>query len=335
MTGRASGQRPVVAVLVRRGQRPPGLEPVEEAAVVRYAASLEELRDALAGADAALVWNFQSSILRDAWAHARHLRWIHVAAAGVDTVLFPELASSGVTLTNSRGVFDHAMGEYVLGLLLMFAKDSAATIGLQRRHAWQFRETEMLRGQTALVVGAGGIGRAIGRLARCVGMRVIGAARTARASDPDLGRIVGARDLGAVLPEADYVVVAVPLTPETKGLFGEAAFARMKPTARLINVGRGPIVDEDALLAALLAKRIAGAALDVFREEPLPTDHPFWDMSGVIVSPHMSGDFAGSQDALAELFCENFARWRGGDPLLNVVDKRRGYVPADAGGDGA
>lgn len=325
-------QRPVVAVLVgAHGQRPAGLEPVAEAAVVRYAASLQELRDALDGAHAALVWNFQSSMLRDAWARARHLRWVHVAGAGVDTVLFPELASSGVTLTNSRGVFDDAIGEYVLGLMLSFVKDLAATIDLQRRHAWQFRETAMLRGQTVLVVGAGGIGRAIARLARCVGMRVIGAARTARSSDPDLGRIVAARDLEAVLAEADYVVVAAPLTSETKGMFGAAAFARMKPTARLINVGRGPIVDEDALLAALRSKRIAGAALDVFTDEPLPADHPFWDLPGVIVSPHMSGDFAGCQAALAELFRENFARWRRGESLLNVVDKRRGYVPTRAG----
>ncbi len=321
-------QKPLVAVLARvQGQRPPGLEPVAEVATIRNAVSVQELKDALDDAYVLLVWDFRSPKLGDAWPHARRLRWVHVAGVGVEAVLFPELVSSRVTLTNSRGVFDQAIAEYVLGFMLAFAKGFPMTFDLQRRHAWQHRETEQLRGQTVLVVGAGGIGRAIGRLARCVGMHVMGVARTARPSDPDLGRVVAVRDLGAILAEADYVVIAVPLTSETKGMFGAAALDRMKQTARLINVGRGPTVDEDALLNALRSKRIAGAAMDVFMEEPLPKDHLFWDLPGVIVSPHMSGDFTGWASELSRLFVENFLRWRRGERLLNVVDKRRGYVP--------
>ena len=323
-----AGRKPAVVVLAAaRGPRPAGLDRVAREAAIHYAVSDRALARGLAEAEVLLVWDFRSAKLRDAWPAARRLRWVHVAGAGVDTVLFPELASSRVILTNSRGVFDQAIAEYVLGLMLVFAKDFATTFELQRRHVWRHRATEHLRGQTLLVVGAGGIGRTIGRLARCAGMRVSGVARTARA-DRDLGRIAAVRDLPDVVGQADYVVIATPLTPKTKGLFGAAAFRRMRPTARLINVGRGPVVDEAALLRALRSRRIAGAALDVFMQEPLPPGHPFWDAPGLIVSPHMCGDFRGWTSALSQLFVENYRRWRRGMPLLNVVDKTLGFVPA-------
>ena len=327
--GRSPARRPVVGVLADgQGSRPVGLEPLAEVAAIRHASSARGLARVLADAEVLLLWNFRSQKLRDAWPRARRLRWIHATGAGVDTVLFPELVSSGVILTNSVGVFDQAIAEYVLGLMLLFAKDLGRTVDLQRRHAWQHRDTEFLQGQTALVVGAGGIGRTVARLARCAGMRVLAVARTARAGDPDLGKVAAVRDLPAVLGEADYVVIAAPLTAETRSLFGDAEFARMKRTARLINVGRGAIVDEDALLRALRSKRIAGAALDVFDREPLPKNHPFWDEPGLIVSPHMSGDFLEWQSQIAALFVQNYLRWRRGEPLLNVVDKTLGYVPS-------
>jgi phosphoglycerate dehydrogenase-like enzyme len=330
MSRPAQRQRPVVAILgADHARRPPGLEPVAELATLRFAASLPELSAALQDAQVLFVWDFRSTLLREAWPHARHLEWVHVAGAGVDAVVFPDLAQSDVVLTNSRGVFDQPIAEYVLGLMLAFAKDLPTTLDLQRRHVWQHRESERLAGQTLLVVGAGGIGRAIGRLARAVGLQVLAAARTPRSSDPDLGRVVAMTDLDTVLPQADYVVVAAPLTPETEGIFGAQAFARMKSTARFINVGRGPLVDEAALVDALRSRRIAGAALDVFVHEPLVPDHPLWNLPGLIVSPHMSGDFVGWLPALAKLFVDNFQRWWRGDPLLNVVDKQRGYVPTE------
>ncbi|HKX16442.1 MAG TPA: D-2-hydroxyacid dehydrogenase [bacterium] len=334
--GPGARSRPAVVVLYATN-RPAALEPVAEAAEIRYVASADELRSALAGAPVLFVADFRSGMLRDAWPHARDLRWIHHGGAGVDPLLFPELVSSDVVLTNSGGVFDRAMAEYVLGLVLAFAKDFPRTFDLQRRHEWLHRESERIDGKTVLVVGAGSIGREIGRLLHAAGMRVLGVARRARpaaargssagGNDAAFARVAGIDELQAVLPEADYVVLSLPLTNETRGLFGAAAFARMKPTARFINVGRGAVVDEPALVDALRSRRIAGAAPDVFTSEPLPSDHPLWELPGVIVSPHMSGDFQGWAAVISALFVENFKRWHGGRPLLNVVDKERGYVP--------
>jgi phosphoglycerate dehydrogenase-like enzyme len=298
---------------------------VEAAADIRYA-SARELPVALRGADVLFVWDFLSTAVPDAWPSADRLRWVHIASAGVDRLLFPELVASPVVVTNSRGVFDRPIAEYVLGLILAFAKDLPATLDLQRERSWRHRETERIDTQRVLVVGAGPIGRAIGRLLSAAGMTVTGVGRTARPADPDLGPVHASRELASLLPEADYVVVAAPLTEETRGMLDAAAFARMKPSARLVNVARGPIVVEQDLVAALHEGEIAGAALDVFATEPLPPHHPLWTAPHVIISPHMSGDFMGWLDTLAQLFARNFRRWLAGEELLNVVDKHLGYV---------
>jgi phosphoglycerate dehydrogenase-like enzyme len=318
----------VLAVLRAPDKTPPaGLERVAAIAEIRQAATAAEVPGAVEGAEVLLLWDFRAQMLRDAWTHARALRWIHSTGAGVDAVLFPELVASEVILTNSRGVYDRAIAEYVLGLMLGFAKDVWTTADLQRRREWQYRETEMLADRRVLVVGAGGIGRAVVRLARACGMHTSAVARTAR-TDPELGPVEPYAGLEGAVGAADYVVLAAPLTPETRGLFTAAVLRRMKPTARLINVGRGALVDEAALIDALRAGRIAGAALDVFLQEPLPKDHPFWSLPGVVVSPHMSGDYRGWTETVAALFVDNYLRWRRGEPLLNVVDKRLGYVPS-------
>jgi phosphoglycerate dehydrogenase-like enzyme len=323
----AEQRRPTVVILgATSDEPPPGLEPIAQSACFRFAADAQELEGAIGEADVLFVWDFRSTELRDAWHRVEKLRWVHVAGAGVDAVLFPDIVESQVTITNSRGVFDRSIAEYVLGVMLVFAKDLLQTIGLQQQKKWVHRDTEMLAGHKLLVVGAGSIGRTIARLARCAGMEVDAIARTARYSDEDFGRVFPSEDLDEVLPEADYVVVAAPLTAQTRGMFGAAQFERMKPGARFINVGRGPIVDESALTEALRDGRIAGTALDVFSEEPLPEDSPLWEMPQVVVSPHMSGDFVGWLEALGELFVENFRRWERGDELLNVVDKERGYA---------
>lgn len=300
-----------------------------DSASVRFAMDASELGGTLEGADALFVWDFRATELRDAWHRADRLRWVHVAGAGVDAVLFPDLVESAVTVTNSRGIFDRSIAEYVLGLMLIFAKDFRQSIELQQSKKWVHRESEMLAGKKALVVGAGSIGRTIAGLARCAGMEVEAVARTSRSSDEDFGRVYASEDLGEALSGADYVVIAAPLTPQTEGMFGAAQFELMDSSARLINVGRGPIVDEPALVEALRNGQISGAALDVFLEEPLPEDSPLWEMPGVIVSPHMSGDFLGWLEALGELFVENFERWQRDEELLNVVDKERGYAPSD------
>jgi phosphoglycerate dehydrogenase-like enzyme len=317
---------PVIAVLCGAdGARPPGMEVVEARADVRYtdAAGLAEtLRDA----EALLLWDFFSSAVRDAWSNATSLRWIHVAAAGVDTVMFDDLARSDVAVTNARGVFDRPIAEFVLGSILAFAKDLHHSHDLQLCHTWQHRETVTVAGATALVVGTGAIGREIGRLLRAVGLEVRGAGRAARESDPDFGAVVASSQLVDHVGWADHVVVVAPLTDATRDLVDGEVLSAMKPTAHLVNVGRGPIVNEDALVAALSDGTIAGASLDVFNTEPLPPQHPLWTTRGAVVTPHMSGDAVGWLDTLAEQFVDNALRWLDGAELLNVVDKELGFV---------
>ncbi|KIH96516.1 2-hydroxyacid dehydrogenase [Streptomonospora alba] len=316
------------------GDLPPGSERIEadpRLASVRYATA-DRLHEVLPGAHALFVWDLFSEAVEDAWPKADSLRWVHAATAGVDNLMFDRLVGSDVTVTNSRGVFDEPMAEYVLGLVVAFAKDLPATLDNQRRREWRHRETERVGGKHALVIGTGPIGRAIARQLRAVGMTVEGAGRTARTEDPDFGTVVesslqtAAPGLAEALPRADYVVLAAPLTDATRDLADAAFLARMRPHARLINVGRGQLVDEDALGRALRAEELAGAALDVTRTEPLPEDSPLWSAPGALISPHMSGDVVGWRDELVELFADNLERFLGGSPLRNVVDKRRGYV---------
>jgi phosphoglycerate dehydrogenase-like enzyme len=284
------------------------------------------LADALPGADVLLAWDFHTPALAGAWRSADRLRWVHTASAGVDNVLTPQVAASDVTVTNSRGVFDGAIAEYVLGVVLAFAKDLPGTWDRQRRREWEHRDTERVADTTALVVGVGPIGRAVARLLRAAGMRVRGVGRTGRTGDPDFGEVTASAELVALLPEADYLVLVAPLTAQTRGLIGAAELAALRPTARLVNVGRGELVDEAALIEALRRGALAGAALDVFEREPLPPSSPLWDLPGVVVSPHMSADVIGWRESLADLFLDNLRRWCAGQPLRNVVDKSVGYV---------
>lgn len=287
--------------------------------VVRGADPQELLRRC-SDAEVLFVWEFRRNWLAEALPGMSHLRWIQTASAGVDAVVSPRLADSGVILTNTRGVLDATIAEWVLGVMLVFVKDLHGTLALQRTRTWQHRESERLAGKRVLVVGAGSVGRAIARLARAAGMEVDGIASEARPGDADFGRVDGTEALLDRLPLADFVVVSAPLTAGTRGLIGAEALASMGPGCRLVNVGRGPVVDEEALLAALESGHLAGAALDVFVQEPLPRDHRFWDMDNVIVSPHQSGDFQGWRESFGQFFLDNLARYRRGEELVNVVD---------------
>lgn len=279
-------------------------------------------------ADVLLVWDFLSDAVREAWpGEGPRPRWVHTPSAGVDRLL-PELASSPETvLTNARGVFDQPIAEYVAGTVLAMAKDFHGTWELQKQRSWRHRETIRVGGTRAVVVGSGPIGRAISRTLKALGVTVDLVGRRERTGDPEFGRVHAAEALDGLLAHADWVVCAAPLTDATRGLFDAATFARMKPGARFVNVGRGQHVVEDDLADALLEKRIAGAALDVFAGEPLGRDSRLWDVPGLLISPHMSGDTLGWRDDLSEQFIENFDRWEAGEPLLNVVDKQLGYVP--------
>jgi phosphoglycerate dehydrogenase-like enzyme len=321
--------RPAIAVLCATPEDRPtgsGIDAVAERAQLRFT-DAAGLPDALDGASALFLWDFFSSALRDAWPHARSLTWVHVAAAGVDTLLFDELAGSDVVVTNARGVFDRPIAEYVLGAVLAFAKDTHRSHDLQRERRWQHRETRRVIGATALVVGTGGIGRETARLLTAVGLRVRGAGRTAREQDPDFGTVVPSADLAEHVGWADHVVLVTPLTDATRGLVDARVLAAMRPGSHLVNVGRGPCVVESDLVEALHAGRPAGATLDVFDTEPLPPEHPLWTAPGAVVSAHMSGDVVGWRDTLAEQFARNALRWLDGEPLHHVVDKRAGYVP--------
>lgn len=323
-----ANSRPVVTVLTAADEpKPPGLEPLESQAETRYANDLASLRGALPGTDVLMVTDFRTDIFRDAWETADQLRWIHATSAGVDALMIPEVLDSDVEVTNARGIFDRGIAETVLGAILMFAKDIPQSLRLQRQHQWCHRETERVLGKRVLVVGAGSIGAEISRLTRAAGLCCTGIAREAR-EDPDFDRVLGNNALYDALAEADYVVVAMPLTDATRGLFDDKAFSAMPKHARLINIARGPIVQTEALVNALKEKRIAGAALDVFEEEPLPEDHPLWDLPNVLITAHMAGDFVGWRTALSEQFLENFNRWQAGQPLFNRVDKKLGYVPS-------
>lgn len=301
------------------------MTPVAERATVRYTEA-DRLADALRGADVLFVYDFLSRAIPGAWPAADRLRWVHMAATGVDPVMFDELIASDVLVTNTRGVFDRPIAEYVLAQILNFAKGLPESRRLQARRQWRHRDGELISGATALVVGTGSIGRAIARLLRAVGMTVRAVGRRARAQDPDFG--VVSDDLYAELGRADYVIAIAPLTPATRHMFGARAFAAMAPRARFINVGRGELVVTDDLVAAVRSGTIAGAALDVVDPEPLPSGHPLWDLPEVLITPHNSGDTAGWREELVAAFTGNFANWIEGRPLDNVVDKELGYVPA-------
>ncbi len=320
-----SGSPPVVAVLCERASdRPPGLQDL--AVDFRFCAA-DGLAVALRGARALLLWDYFSTALHNVWDDARTLEWIHVTAAGVDTLLFDGLRNSDVVVTNARGVFDRPIAEYVLGAVIAYAKDSAAGYRLQAEHRWRHRETRSITGARALVVGTGGIGRETARLLRAAGLEVRGVGRRSASTDPDFGEVIASTALRAEAGWCDHLVIAAPLTDSTRGLINDQVLAAMKPDAHLVNVARGPIVDEAALIAALTERRIGGATVDVFDVEPLTAEHPLWDAPNATITAHMSGDVVGWRDMLAAQFADNVQRWLAGDPLLNIVDKRLGYVP--------
>ncbi|WP_326765741.1 D-2-hydroxyacid dehydrogenase [Streptomyces sp. NBC_01591] len=282
----------------------------------------------LPAADVLLVWDFASDAVRAAWpGDGPRPAWVHTASAGVDRLLCPELTASDTVVTNARGIFERPIAEYVTGLVLAFAKDLPGTLELQRRRQWRHRESTRLAGSRAVVVGAGPIGREITKLLVALGVQVALVGRRARRT------IHGTEDLDRLTALADWVICAAPLTESTRAMFDARFFGLMQPSARFINVGRGPLVVEDDLAEALRRRWIAGAALDVFEQEPLGPQSPLWDVPDLIVSPHMSGDTAGWRDRLSEQFVAMYELWAAGEPLPNVVDKRRGYVPVREPGE--
>ena len=255
------------------------------------------------------------------------LRWIHTVSAGVDRLLMPELlARDDVALTNNTGAYDVPIAEHVLAMLFAIAKRVPHHLASQARHEWRKDPGhDELRDASLVIVGMGSIGGELARLASGVGMRVTGIRRDPSRAVPGGARIVGSDALPDEVANADYLAITAALTPQTRGMVSAAVIARLRPTAWLVNVARGAIVDEDALLAACREGRIGGAALDVFSTEPLPADSPWWDLPNAIITPHVSNSSPRLRQRTLSLFVENVRRFERDEPLLNLVDKKVGY----------
>ncbi len=285
----------------------------------------------IADAEAFVGWHFP----RAAFGAARRLRWIQTALAGVEDVLFPELVESGVILTNGTGLHSTSIPEHTLALVFALARNLHQAARLQAEHRWGRFEVIMhaggireISGSRLAILGAGPIGAALARRAQALGMSVRVLRRRPGVAVEGAEAVVGPGALHELLGWADFVVLALPLTPETTGLIDASAIEAMRSSAILINIARGEIVDDAALVDALRRGRIAGAGLDAFREEPLPPESPYWELGNVIITPHVSGYAVDYFPRLIELFRDNLRRWTGGRPLRNVVDKRLGYVVA-------
>jgi phosphoglycerate dehydrogenase-like enzyme len=282
-------------------------------------------RPDLAKADAGLRWGIDNDEFQRLLDEAQGLRWLHSPGAGVEGWPLTDLAARNITLTNGAGVFAIPIAEWVLTSMLTIVKSTHAVRDAQRGHRWERdAPSDELYGKTMLLLGPGGIGREIITRASAFGMRIWAANRSGRSVD-GADRTVHGDAWRDLLPDADFVVSTLPLTGETRGIIGAAELARFKPSAWLLNVGRGATIDEAALFDAVAAGTVGGAALDAWTQEPLPTDSPAWDLPNIIVSPHRSGSSAASTRRGLQLFTDNLVRFAANEPLMNVVDLAAGY----------
>ncbi len=288
----------------------------------------QRVDEEIVDAEIVIAW----SIRPEQVAAAKKLRWIHSPAAAVHQLMFPELVASDVVLTNAREVHGPVVAEHVIALIFALAKKIPGSVLLQQKHVWgqQILWDELPRirevaGATLGLIGLGSIGRAVAKSAKALGMRVIAVREHPEKGSEGADAVFGPAQIDEIFRQADYIVLAAPVTVSTKAIANAERLALMKPDACLINVGRGQLVDEPALAAALREKKIGGAALDVFPKEPLAADSPLWDVPSLLITPHT----AALTDKLWErhyaLFSGNLRRYLNGTPLLAVVDKRKGY----------
>jgi phosphoglycerate dehydrogenase-like enzyme len=285
------------------------------------------LREHAPEADVILNTPFRGDLLAGLLPHATRAQWIHSLFTGVEGILTPEVVASRLPLTNGRGVFRVPLAEWTIGAMIHFSYQHRRLIAQQAAEIWKQFPVETLQGTTLGIVGYGGIGSETAARAKGFGMRVVALRRrTAGANDdPRVDRFYSPGDLHDLVAESDHVLLSTPLTRETRGMFGAAEIDAMKPSAVLINVGRGAVVDEGALVRALEAKSIRGAALDVFDVEPLPAGHPLYKLENVLLSPHCADQTRDFLNLGYEAFFENLQRFRNGEPLEHVVDKQAGY----------
>lgn len=305
---------------------------------LKYPSELEaqtarrELEEAMSAAE--VLFGFWGPVLVELYPNlevlrrqAPHLRWVQLTSAGLDRAVRSGLLESDLMLTNASGLHATPIGEYVLLQMLMFCKGAQKFVRAQDRREWVRYMPQELYGKTVGVVGMGHIGGEVARLAKAFGCRVIATRRsvTAASSDDVADELLPPSELPRLLGESDFVVLAVPLTAETRRLIGEAELRAMKPAAVLINIARGAVVDEAALVRALTEGWIAGAGLDVFEQEPLPPESALWGLENVILSPHISGGTEIYNQRATGIFCENLRRYLAGETLMNLADAQRGY----------
>ena len=281
-----------------------------------------------AALDASVILNWSGS--RDLLSAVFHMcpgvRWVHTRVAGIDTLLFPELVASDIPLTNGSGVFSQTLGEFVLGAMLYFAKDFRRMIRNQEAGRWEQYVVEEIAGQTVGIVGYGDIGRAVATRVHAMGMRVLALKRHPPAiADHLVDEFFKPDELAAMLGRCDYVVVSAPLTRETRHMISGPQFEAMKSSAVVINVGRGPVIDQAALVKALTEKKIRGAGLDVFEHEPIPEGDPIFQFENVLLSPHCADQTKDWMQQAMQFFVNQYERFSNGEPLKNVVEKQLGY----------
>lgn len=274
----------------------------------------------LAGTEALMAYTVPPGVL----SAMPKLRWAQAMTAGVEGWLaLPDLPAK-VTLTCARGTHREAMPENIIGALLYVAKPYAAAVENQKQRKWVHSVAQPLTGKTLGILGLGAIGQDVARIAALLGMRVIGTKRRPEPM-PDVAEVLPAARTPEVLAQSDFLLLLLPATPETDNFINAERLAMMKPSAWLFNFGRGHLIKDDDLIAAVKSRRIAGAVLDVYRQEPLPAEHPFWTTEGIVVLPHIGGPHPQRDRFVARLFAENLARFLDGKPLKEVVDRKAGY----------
>jgi phosphoglycerate dehydrogenase-like enzyme len=322
--------KPVVLV-----ECPPGdyylrnLDPIRDLADFRIGIERPFLKANAPEADALLTVGMINTALPEIWPAMEKLRWIHSLSTGVEQVLFPALIESSIPMTNARGVFKRPLAEFAVLGMLYFAKAVPRLLEQKREHKWETFQVDWLPERAVSIVGFGEIGRECAILAKAMGAKILAMRRRPEllADDPLVDKAFAREELHQMLAESDYVIAAAPNTPETLRMLSDAEFAAMKPTAVIINVGRGTVIDESAMVRALETKHIAGAALDVFEAEPLPPTSKLWSMPNVLISPHCTDRTRDPDwlDMAMRRFVSNFYRFLKGEPLEFLVDKRAGY----------
>jgi phosphoglycerate dehydrogenase-like enzyme len=304
------------------------LNDVSEISISNDQTELDRLAPA---AEVILVTGFSGNAvdLTEVWKLASSVRWIHSLPTGVERMLFPALIDSKVPLTNARGAFSRSLAEFAILGILFHTKKVRRLLDNQRERMWDSFYVGFAKGRVLGIVGYGEIGRECALLAKGLGLKVHALRRHPGKSavDPLIDRVFGPAQLQEMLAGIDVLLCSAPLTPETHHMISDAQFKVMKPTAIVLNVGRGPVIDEAALVRALQNKQIAGASLDVFELEPLPDNSALWHMDNVLISPHCTDhtDHPDWLDLSMQVFLDNFHRYRNGDPLENVVNKKAGY----------